>query len=155
MRSVLRGKLSGVGRNPLRIETVRYLHCTVVRATGELDHVGQARLSAHIDAVWHWSLGPVLVFDLTDLVFYDSSVIGVLGVVMRRMEEAGSGRIIVARPSAHLLTALRLTGLLPHVELRGSVEEAVAELALASDPAADLAMEQGLPPLQAARGDRR
>jgi anti-anti-sigma factor len=127
-----------VGRNGVRIETIRHLQCTVIRATGELDHAGRARFSAHINAVWDWSPGPVLVFDLADLVFYDSSVIGVLAMAMQRMEAESSGRIILVRPSEHLLSVLRLTDLLSHVELRGSVEETVAELMLNAGPARDL-----------------
>ncbi|MFC5167742.1 STAS domain-containing protein [Nonomuraea angiospora] len=112
------------------IETIRHLHCTVLRAGGELDHAGRVRFSAHINAVWDWSAGPVLVFDLAELDFYDSSVIGVLAMAMQRMEEQGSGRIILVRPSDHLLSVLRLTDLLSRVELRESVEETVAELML-------------------------
>ncbi|TMR17940.1 STAS domain-containing protein [Nonomuraea turkmeniaca] len=103
-----------------------------MRASGELDHAGRVRFSACINAVWDWSDGPVLVFDLADLDFYDSSVIGVLAMAMQRMEEEGSGRIILVRPSDHLLSVLRLTDLLSHVELRDSVEETVAELMLQS-----------------------
>ncbi|MEV4108642.1 STAS domain-containing protein [Nonomuraea sp. NPDC049695] len=116
----------------MRIETIRHVHCTVLRATGELDHAGRVRFSACINAVWDWTQGPVLVFDLADLDFYDSSVIGVLAMAMQRMEEEGGGRIIVVRPSAHLLSVLRLTDLLSHVELRGSVDDTVAELTLQS-----------------------
>jgi len=127
-----------VGRNALRIETTRHLLCTVLRATGELNHAGRALFSAHVDTVWDWSRGPVLVFGLADLLFYDSSVIGVLGGVMQRMEAESSGRIILVRPSEHLLSVLRLTDLLSHVELRDSVEEVVAELMLDAGTAADL-----------------
>ncbi|WP_188189305.1 STAS domain-containing protein [Nonomuraea sp. SYSU D8015] len=116
----------------MRIETTRYLQCTVIHASGELDHAGRVRFSACINAVWDWSEGPVLVFDLADLEFYDSSVIGVLAMVMQRMEEQRGGRIILVRPSDHLLSVLRLTDLLSHVELRDSVEETVAELMLQS-----------------------
>ncbi|MET7327289.1 STAS domain-containing protein [Nonomuraea sp. NPDC005650] len=119
--------------NGLRIETIRHLHCTVLRASGELDHAGRVRFSACINAVWDWTAGPVLVFDLADLDFYDSSVIGVLAMAMQRMEEQGSGRIILVRPSDHLLSVLRLTDLLPRVELRESVEKTVAELMLRSE----------------------
>ncbi|GAA3254066.1 STAS domain-containing protein [Nonomuraea helvata] len=120
----------------MRIETIRHVHCTVLRASGELDHAGRVRFSACINAVWDWTQGPVLVFDLADLDFYDSSVIGVLAMAMQRMEEEGSGRIIVVRPSSHLLSVLRLTDLLSHVELRGSVDDTVAELTLQSRAAA-------------------
>ncbi|MEV4169291.1 STAS domain-containing protein [Nonomuraea sp. NPDC049709] len=116
----------------MRIETTRHLHCTVMRASGVLDHDGRVRFSARINAVWNWSAGPVLVLDLADLDFYDSSVIGVLAMAMQRMEEEGDGRIILVRPSDHLLSVLRLTDLLSHVELRDSVEETVAELMLRS-----------------------
>jgi anti-anti-sigma factor len=116
----------------LRIETTRYVHCTVLRASGELDHAGRVRFSACINAVWDWSEGPVLVLDLADLDFYDSSVIGVLAMAMQRMEEESSGRIILVRPSDHLLSVLRLTDLLSHVELRDSAEETVAELMVQS-----------------------
>ncbi|MEV0379258.1 STAS domain-containing protein [Nonomuraea sp. NPDC050643] len=118
----------------MRIETIRYLRCTVMRASGELDHAGRVRFSARINAVWDWTRGPVLVFDLAELDFYDSSIIGVLAMAMQRMEEQGSGRIILVQPSGHLLSVLRLTDLLSHVELRDSVEETVAELMLQPGP---------------------
>ncbi|MGI5285592.1 STAS domain-containing protein [Nonomuraea polychroma] len=121
-----------MSKSGLRIETTRYLQCAAIRASGELDHAGRVRFSACINAVWDWSDGPVLVFDLAELHFYDSSVIGVLAMAMQRMEEEGSGRIILVRPSGHLLSVLRLTDLLSHVELRESVEETVAELMLQS-----------------------
>ncbi|MEV5892973.1 STAS domain-containing protein [Nonomuraea fuscirosea] len=117
----------------MRIETTRHLHCTVLRAGGVLDHAGRERFSDRINQVWNWSAGPVLVFDLADLDFFDSSVIGVLAMAMQRMEEQGEGRIILVRPSDHLLSVLRLTDLLSRVELRGSVEETVAELMLQSE----------------------
>ncbi|GAA1609054.1 hypothetical protein GCM10009733_001560 [Nonomuraea maheshkhaliensis] len=122
-----------MGNGGLRIETTRHLHCTVLRAGGVLDHAGRVRFSDRINQVWNWSVGPVLVFDLADLDFFDSSVIGVLAMAMQRMEEQGEGRIILVRPSDHLLSVLRLTDLLSRVELRGSVEETVAELMLQSE----------------------
>ncbi|MEU8358588.1 STAS domain-containing protein [Nonomuraea sp. NPDC048882] len=122
-----------MGDGGLRIETTRHLHCTVLRAGGVLDHAGRVRFSDRINQVWNWSVGPVLVFDLADLDFFDSSVIGVLAMAMQRMEEQGEGRIILVRPSDHLLSVLRLTDLLSRVELRGSVEETVAELMLQSE----------------------
>ncbi|WP_176903154.1 STAS domain-containing protein [Nonomuraea maritima] len=119
---------------PLRIETTRHLACTVVRAGGELDHAGRVRFSACVNAVWNWSVGPVLLFDLADLEFFDSSAIGVIAMALQRMEEeGGGGRIILIRPSAHLLTVLRLTDLLSRVELRDSVEETIAELMTDAD----------------------
>ncbi|NRQ38121.1 STAS domain-containing protein [Nonomuraea sp. NN258] len=121
----------------MRIETTRHLQCTVIKAGGELDHGGRVRFSAHINAVWDWSAGPVLVFDLADLIFYDSSVIGVLAMALQRMQDSDDGRIIVVRPSGHLLTVLRLTDLISHVELRDSVDETVAELMLRAGPTAD------------------
>lgn len=101
-----------------------------MRASGVLDHAGRVRFSSRINAVWDWTPGPVLVLDLADLDFYDSSVIGVIAMAMQRMEEEGSGRIFVVRPSEHLLSVLRLTDLLSHVEVRDSVEVTVAELML-------------------------
>ncbi|MEU5867850.1 STAS domain-containing protein [Nonomuraea sp. NPDC047529] len=129
----------------MSIETIRHLHCTVMRATGELDHAGRARFSAHIHTVWDWSAGPVLVFDLAELVFYDSSVIGVLATAMQRMEAEPGGRIVVVRPSEHLLSVLRLTDLLSHVELSGSVDETVAELMVDATPPAPRSWPGGTP----------
>lgn len=122
-----------MGNGGLRIETTRHLHCTVLRATGVLDHVGRVLFSRRINAIWDWSPGPVLVFDLAELDFFDSSIIGVLAMAMRRMEEEGSGRIILVQPSDHLLSVLRLTDLLSRVELRDSVGETVAELMMESE----------------------
>jgi anti-anti-sigma factor len=126
-----------VAKSGVRIETIRFVQCTVLRASGELDHAGRARFSAYVDAVWDWSPGPVLVFDLAELVFYDSSVIGVIAVALQRMTADRSGEIIVVRPPPHLLNVLRQTGLLPYVALRDSIEVAVAELMLRTAKGAD------------------
>ena len=112
----------------LRIETTHHLGCTVLRARGVLDHAGRAHFSSCVEAVWDRSPGPVLVFDLSELIFYDSSAIGVLAMALQRMHAAGSGRVVLVRPTAHLLSVLRQTDLLPHVEVRDSVAEIVAEL---------------------------
>lgn len=123
--------------NGLRIDTTRHPHCTVLRAGGRLDHAGRVRFSARVNDVWDWSDGPVLVFDLAELDFYDSSVIGVLAMAMQRMEEEhADGRIILVRPSGHLLDVLRQTDLLAHVELRDSVADILAELSTARTPPA-------------------
>ncbi|MEV0351645.1 STAS domain-containing protein [Nonomuraea sp. NPDC050680] len=112
----------------VRIDTIRHVHCTVLRASGELDHVGRARLSARIQEVWDWSDGPILVFDLTAVMFYDSSLIGALAVALQRVRATRSGRIILASPPDRLLTALERTGLLQYVEIRDGVQETVAEI---------------------------
>jgi anti-anti-sigma factor len=118
----------------LRIETTRLMGCTLLRAGGVLDHPGRARLSACVERVWGWSPGPVLVFDLSELFFYDSSAIGVLGMALQRMRASGSGRVILVRPTEHLLDVLRQTDLLPHVEVRESVAEVLAELTDFGEP---------------------
>ncbi|WP_219463087.1 STAS domain-containing protein [Nonomuraea rhizosphaerae] len=128
----------------VRIETVRHVHCTVLRVSGELDHFGRARLSRHIREVWDWSAGPVLVFDLADVIFYDASLIGALAVALQRAEDTGSGRVILAAPTERLVTVLERTGLLPYVEISGGVEETVAELLVARRPEL---LERSLPPL--------
>ncbi len=127
MQTPLSGKPYDVA-DRLRIETTHHLGCTVLRAGGVLDHAGGARFSAHVQAVWGWSQGPVLVFDLSELRFYDSSAIGVLGTALQRIEATGSGRVILIRPTEHLLSVLRQTDLLARVEVRDSVAEIVAEL---------------------------
>jgi len=137
----------------LRIETTRYVQCTVMRASGELDHAGRVRFSACINAVWDWSEGPVLVFDLADLDFYDSSVVGVLGMVMQRMEAQNGGRIILVRPSVHLLSVLRLTDLLSRVELRDSVDQTVADLIVR--PGESCGPAPALPPAVTSAGGRQ
>ncbi|NJP94116.1 STAS domain-containing protein [Nonomuraea sp. FMUSA5-5] len=139
----------------MRIETTRHLPCTVLRASGVLDHDGRVRFSARINDVWDWSPGPTLVFDLADLDFFDSSVIGVLGLAMQRMAEEGSGRIFVVRPSDHLLSVLRLTDLLSRVEVRDSVEETVAELMLEPEERGGLAEPARIPPRLTSRLDVR
>jgi anti-anti-sigma factor len=122
-----------VNAGVVRIETIRHVHCTVLRVSGELDHVGRARLSARIREVWDWSEGPVLVFDLARVVFYDSSLIGALAVALQRARETRSGRVILADPPERLVTVLERTGLLPYVEISGGVEETVGELMIAME----------------------
>ncbi|MBT2226125.1 STAS domain-containing protein [Nonomuraea sp. NEAU-A123] len=117
----------------VRIDTIRHVHCTVLRASGELDHAGRARLSARIQEVWDWSDGPILVFDLADVVFYDSSLVGALAVALQRVRATRSGRIILANPPERLVTVLERTGLLRYVEIRGDVQETVAEIVLAAE----------------------
>ncbi|WP_378624715.1 STAS domain-containing protein [Nonomuraea guangzhouensis] len=117
----------------MRIDTIRHVYCTVLRASGELDHAGRARLSARIQEVWDWSDGPILVFDLADLVFYDSSLVGALAVALQRVRATRSGRIILANPPDRLVAVLERTGLLRYVEISGGVQETVAEIVLAAE----------------------
>jgi anti-anti-sigma factor len=117
----------------VRIDTIRHVHCTVLRASGELDHAGRARLSARIQEVWDWSDGPILVFDLADVVFNDSSLVGALAVALQRVRATRSGRIILANPPERLVTVLERTGLLRYVEIRGDVQETVAEIVSAAE----------------------
>lgn len=114
----------------MRIETTRHRGCVVLRARGVLDHAGRAAFSTHVRAEWDRSPGTVLVFDLGELLFYDSSAVGVLAVVLQRMRVSGGGRLVLVRPTGHLLDVLRRTGLLAYVEVRDSVAEILAELNL-------------------------
>lgn len=95
----------------------------VLRVAGELDHHTVRRLREVLDTV---PLGPGagLVFDLTDLVFCDSTGISVLVTACRRAEVAGSPSGL-AGLNHELTRVFQLLGLEEILPLYPTVDEAI------------------------------
>ncbi len=96
----------------------------VVRPTGDVDAYTSGRLRAAL----HEAVGGsarLVVVDLTDVTFIDSSGLGALVGAHRRMLEAG-GVLRVVRPPQTVGRAFELTGLDEVLELYDDRESALA-----------------------------
>ncbi len=96
--------------------------CTLVTATGELDVYTSPEFQRVLDDARR--ARPLLVIDLSDVSFMDSTALGVLVVLQRE-----TGRpldIVVAQE--HLRTLLEITGLHTVFTLHPSLEDAQAQV---------------------------
>jgi len=105
------------------IEEVRSDGVPVVRVTGEIDVATAPALREHLTT--HESAGaPVVVVDLTDVTFVDSTALGVLVGAYRRLGDAGSTlRLVVTE--ARILKVLEITDLMSVFPVFATVDEAV------------------------------
>jgi anti-sigma B factor antagonist len=105
------------------IEDVRSGEVPVVRVAGEIDVATAPSLREHLAA--HESAGvPVVVVDLTDVTFVDSTALGVLVGAYRRLGDAGSAlRLVVTE--ARILKVLEITDLMSVFPIYATVDEAV------------------------------
>jgi anti-sigma B factor antagonist len=82
--------------------------CAVVAVTGEIDMATAPALEARIDAVL--AAGPsIVVLDLADTAFMDSTGLGVVVRAARRLEER-SAKLIVRSPQPAVQRVLHITG---------------------------------------------
>jgi anti-anti-sigma factor len=93
----------------------------VVRLAGELDlHDAPEVRDALAGAIGE---APALVVvDLAEVTFVDSTTLGVFVEARKRLDTAP---LALAAPGPEVMRALRVTGLDRHFELRGSVQEAL------------------------------
>lgn len=94
-------------------------HQTVIaHLDGEIDHHHVLFLRATLDRVLEDARATVLVFDLTDVEFMDSSGIGLIIGRYKRMKGRG-GQTYIGGSNAQVDRILRLSGidaLLPHLD---------------------------------------
>jgi anti-sigma B factor antagonist len=95
----------------------------VVRVAGEIDVATAPSLREHLAA--HEGAGePVVVVDLTDVTFVDSTALGVLVGAYRRLGDADAAlRLVVTE--ARILKVLEITDLVSVFPIFDSVDEAV------------------------------
>lgn len=96
---------------------------TVVAVTGELDAHVAPQLAAAVDPLASRPDG-VLVIDLGEVGFVDSTGLGVLVSTLKHVREAG-GRLDVVVSSPRVLKVLALTGLDVVIPLHGTLDEAL------------------------------
>lgn len=96
----------------------------VVKIIGELDHHYASRIRETIDIEVRDKEVRLLVFDLSELDFMDSSGIGVIMGRYRLMRDMG-GKVCVAGAKDSLNKIIGLSGLSGIIGLYDSVEEAV------------------------------
>jgi anti-sigma B factor antagonist len=97
---------------------------TVVTLSGELDAFDAPVLRESFHALLED--GPsVIVLDLTSVTFLDSTVLGTIVGLLRRVREAG-GELRTVLPETTARRIFEITGLVAALDVRPSREEAVA-----------------------------
>lgn len=96
---------------------------SVVAVTGELDAHVAPQLAAAVDPLAARPEG-ILVIDLSEVGFVDSTGLGVLVSTLKHVREAG-GRLDVVVSSPRVLKVLALTGLDVVIPLHGTLDEAL------------------------------
>jgi anti-sigma B factor antagonist len=97
---------------------------SIVTAAGELDVHSAPVLQAKLDPLTGRAEG-ALVVDLTDVVFIDSTGLGVLVIALKRVREAG-GTLDVVVTAKRVLKVFALTGLDVVIPLRATLDEALS-----------------------------
>lgn len=88
-----------------------------VRIGGEVDHHAAKHLREDIDKKIFFHRPAVLVLDLSDVGFMDSSGLGLMLGRYTRMNEIG-GRLIIANPSPQTEKIIKLSGLDDKIEIK-------------------------------------
>jgi anti-sigma B factor antagonist len=116
-RTSIHGKLGSVVRSDFRVEVDH--DAAVLRLHGELDVASCALLQSELDQL---SAAELIIVDLTDLEFIDSSGIGVLVRVNHQMHEDGR-RFALVKGSGQVASMLELTGLADRLAVGGTIAE--------------------------------
>ncbi|MBG0816458.1 STAS domain-containing protein [Planomonospora sp. ID82291] len=87
-----------------------YNDAVVVRACGALDAAGAPVLREQLHRLWGLSELPVVVVDLTETTFCDSTGLGVLVAALQRCEGRGT-RLVLAGVDGVVARVLAITGL--------------------------------------------
>ncbi|MBA9001564.1 STAS domain-containing protein [Thermomonospora cellulosilytica] len=96
---------------------------TVVRITGELDLATAPRLEEHVTGLTLTRPTLRLVLDMTELQFCDSTGLGTLVALHRRLD-SGGGRLVLVGLHGQPLHLLTRTGLASRLNLRENAEQA-------------------------------
>jgi anti-anti-sigma factor len=101
--------------------------CLVVRVDGEVDYACAGWLRDQVITAALTEPPPRLALDLRLLRFFDSSGLGALVAIWKAIRASG-GRLVIAAAQERCLRVLRRTGLDRHVELTGTLPQALAAL---------------------------
>ena len=113
-------KPGGLRRGP--VESVeRRGTAVVVRLAGELDLYNVAEVGEALARAGESGAG-LLVVDLTEVEFVDSTTLGTLVEARRAL---GDGRLVLAAPAAEVSRALEVSGLATHFDVHDTVESAL------------------------------
>ncbi|MFC4909703.1 STAS domain-containing protein [Actinomadura gamaensis] len=96
--------------------------CVVIELRGELDLAGVGQLTDQVRAAFQRS--DIVVVDLTELGFIDSSGLGALIDGYKRANACG-GRFTLVAPRPNVMSVFTITGLVQRFDIRGSMEEAL------------------------------
>ncbi|MEU8356625.1 STAS domain-containing protein [Nonomuraea sp. NPDC048882] len=115
--------------------TLAYQHLpevTVIAVTGEMDATNRAQLEGHLREVRR-SPAETLVFDLSGVPFMDSSGLHVLLMCATDcLRQGGAVHLAGVQPLPSRL--FEITGVVAHLPLHDTVEQAVAAAARSSQP---------------------
>lgn len=96
---------------------------TIVRIGGELDLATAPRLEEHVTALIMTHPARRLILDMTELQFCDSTGLGVLVALHRRLEADGGSLVLTGLRSQPLFLLTR-TGLAGRLNVEPTVEQA-------------------------------
>lgn len=119
--------------NPLVREVACLPSHAVVTLCGELDLDNRAQLRTTFDALLDAGRYRIVV-DMTGLTFCDSTGLGIL-VATRKRADAHGGWLRLTTPTAQVHHLFNATGMVRLFPFYASVEEAVADVAVTTDPA--------------------
>jgi anti-anti-sigma factor len=99
-------------------------HATIVEIKGELDMYSSSKLKKIMKSLWKKDRTP-LILDLKDLMFIDSSGIGILLYFHNHMNERKQPFYLV-NLNHPIQTAIKLTGIQDHLPIADDVNKALS-----------------------------
>ncbi|MFY9423442.1 MAG: anti-sigma factor antagonist, partial [Bacillota bacterium] len=122
----IKAALKGVER--MSVESKQDRECLVVRVSGELDLRTAGELKSEVDPVLERAPErPVVVLDLSDVSFMDSSGMGAILGRYRTVSQMG-GKLVVCGLTPQLRKLFELTGLMRIIPVYASVDDAISSL---------------------------
>ncbi|GIH94828.1 anti-sigma factor antagonist [Planobispora siamensis] len=106
------------------VTTSTYNEVIIVRARGELDLASAPLLREHLNGVWELPGASLLILDLTDVAFCDSTGLGELVRTLKRSQARGT-RLVLTGVHGPVARVLALSGLRSAFEVHPTAEEAV------------------------------
>ncbi len=103
-------------RSALEVLTQHHGPCSVLRLRGELDVSTDDDVRREIRAVLHSHNPQILVLDLSELAFTDSTGLATMVWAHKRMAERGH-QLLLADPNSLILRLLHITGLDKELQL--------------------------------------
>lgn len=98
----------------------------IVTVSGELDHHIAAKLRTKIDSMLGGEVKNI-IFDFSELVFMDSSGVGMIMGRYKAVQKAG-GSVIVAAARPQVERILKISGLMNIVRVEKSVGQAIKKI---------------------------
>lgn len=112
----------------LQFEARQEKEYTYCRVKGEIDLFNAKALKDRVNSAMEDSLSGNLVLDMQDLKYIDSTGLGILIGIKRRLTE-NNGRLILIIIDERIKKLFTITGLVNVFDIAGNVEESVNKLA--------------------------